>query len=61
MTFKVPNNAKLPVDFTLKFNNQVVGQTRGTSNEEISISLSNDNFKPWSPDEPNLYTIEANL
>ena len=47
VTFKVPNNAKLPVDFTLKFNNQVVGQTRGTSNEEISITLSNDNFKPW--------------
>ena len=61
VTFKVPNDAKLPVDFTLKFNNQVVGQTRGTSNEEISIILSDANFKPWSPDEPNLYTIEANL
>ena len=61
VTFKVLNDTKLPIDFTLKFDDQIVGKTRGISNEEISIILCHDNFKPWSPDEPNLYTIEANL
>ena len=61
VTFKVANNVKLPIDFQVKFNDVLVGETKGKSNEEISIKLSNENFKPWSPSEPNLYSICANL
>jgi hypothetical protein len=61
VTFKVANNVKLPIEFKVKFNDVLVGETKGKSNEEISIKLSNENFKPWSPAEPNLYTITADL
>ena len=61
VTFKEANNQSLTVDFSLMFNNKLVGNATGKSNEEISIKLSDENFKPWSPEEPNLYTIEAKL
>ena len=61
MTFKVPNNQRLPVQFTVKYNGNVVGETRGTSNQEISIKLSDANFHAWSPTDPNMYTITAQL
>ena len=58
--FVVPNNLKLPVEYTVKFNDKSVANGKGTSNEQIVIDISN-NFKPWSPSEPNLYTITAQL
>ena len=61
ITFDVLKDAKLSVELTVKFEDKIIKQTKGTSNEEITIQLSDSNFKPWSPDEPNLYTIEANL
>ena len=61
INFNVPNEAKLSVDLTVKFNDKIVGESKGNSNELISIKLSDGNFKPWSPTEPNLYTIEAKL
>jgi beta-galactosidase/beta-glucuronidase len=45
----------------VKYNDVLVGEAKGKSNEEISIKLSNENFKPWSPSEPNLYSITADL
>ena len=38
VTFKVANNVKLPIDFQVKFNDVLVGETKGKSNEEISIN-----------------------
>ena len=46
---------------SLYFNDILVGENKGKSNEEISIKLTDQNFKPWSPSEPNLYTIKAKL
>ena len=61
VTFKVSNNVSLPMEINVSFNGKIVGTNKGKSNENISIILSNENFKPWSPSEPNLYTIEAKL
>ena len=61
VTFKEANNQSLTIDFSLMFNNKLVGKAKGKTNEEISIKISDENFKPWSPEEPNLYTIEAKL
>ena len=61
VTFKVANNEKLPIEFSVKFGDNLVGQANGKSNEEITIKLSDANFKPWSPSEPNLYSITAKL
>ena len=61
VTFKVANNEKLPIEFSVKFGDNLVGQANGKSNEEITIKLTDANFKPWSPSEPNLYSITAKL
>ena len=58
--FKVPNDIKLPIDYIVSFAGKSVAYGRGKSNEEISVNVSS-NFKPWSPSEPNLYTIVAEL
>ena len=60
VNFKVPNDAKLSIDYIVSFNGKSVAYGRGKSNEEIAIDVSS-NFKPWSPSEPNLYTITAEL
>ena len=61
VAFKVSNDVSLPMEINVSFNGKIVGTNKGKSNENISIKLSNENFKPWSPSEPNLYTIEAKL
>ena len=60
VNFKVPNDAKLTINYIVSFDGKSVAYGRGNSNEEIEIDIS-DNFKPWSPSEPNLYTITAEL
>ena len=61
INFKVGNDLKLNVEYSVEFNNKVVGNAKGVSNEDISIKLTDENFKPWSPSEPNLYIIKARL
>ena len=59
--FIMSNDTKLHIECYVKFNEQIVGENKGIANEEISIKLSNENFKPWSPSEPNIYIITAKL
>ena len=59
--FKVANGVNLPIEFSLKYKDKIIGEAKGNSNENISIELSDDNFKPWSPSEPNMYSITAKL
>ena len=59
--FKVTYGANLPIEFSLKYKDKIVGEAKGKSNETISIQLSDDNFKPWSPSDPNIYSITAKL
>jgi len=59
--FIMSNDTKLHIECYVKFNEQIVGENKGIANEEISIKLSKENFKPWSPSEPNIYIITAKL
>ena len=60
INFKVPNNLKLYIEYYVKFNDNNIAYGKGFSNEEIAVSVAKY-FKPWSPSEPNLYTITAEL
>lgn len=60
VTFTVADNLKLPIEISVKFGDKIVAEASGKSNEQIAINVSN-NFKPWSPTEPNLYIINAKL
>ena len=59
--FKSADNKELTIVYSAKYNNKLVGENKGKANEYISIKLSDEDFKPWSPSEPNIYIIEAKL
>ena len=59
--FKSADNKELTIVYSAKYNNKLVGENKGKANEYISIKLSDEDFKPWSPTEPNIYIIEAKL
>ena len=61
LTFRINSYIKLPLNVTLKYQEKIVGEMTGKSNEEISIILNEEDFHPWSPSEPNLYYIQAKL
>ena len=60
LNFKVSNDFKLPIEYCIKYNNEIIASGNGQSNKLISINIT-QNFKPWSPSEPNLYIITAEL
>jgi len=60
LTFNVANSLKLPIEYCIKYNDQIIANGFGKSNQEIKINVS-QNFHPWSPTEPNLYVIMADL
>ena len=59
--FKLNSEEKLPLDVKLEFNENEIQTIKGNSNEEITIKISDEDFHPWSPSEPNLYNIKAEL
>ena len=61
ITFKINANKKLPINFILKYKNKLIGKYEGKTNEEISIKILKKDFHPWSPYNPNLYVIYAQL
>ena len=61
LNFRINSSIKLPINITLKFQEKIIMKTIGKSNEEISIILQDEDFHPWSPSEPNLYYIQAEL
>ena len=61
ITFKLNSDEKLPLKVKLEFNEKEVQAVEGISNEEISIKIDDEDFHPWSPSEPNLYIIKAEL
>ena len=61
ITFKLNSEEKLPLDVKLEFNENEIQTIQGNSNEEITIKISDEDFHPWSPSEPNLYNIKAEL
>ena len=61
VTFKINSVIKLPINFELKYNNKVIGNASGKSGDEITIKIEEEDFHPWSPSEPNIYDIRAEL
>jgi len=61
ITFKLNSEEKLPLNVKLEFNENEIQTIQGNSNEEITIKISDEDFHPWSPSEPNLYNIKAEL
>ena len=61
ITFKLNSEEKLPLNVKLEFNENEIQTIKGNSNEEITIKISDEDFHPWSPSEPNLYNIKAEL
>ena len=61
VTFKVGKDSNLSIDYSVIFEDKVIGNAKGKANEPISIKLTDENFKPWSPSTPNLYIIKAKL
>ena len=60
LNFHVANDLKLPIEYSIKYNNEIIAIGKGKSNKLISINIT-QNFRPWSPSEPNLYMITAEL
>ena len=61
VTFKINSEIKLPINFELKYNNKVIGSVSGKTGDEITIKIEEEDFHPWSPSEPNIYDIHAEL
>ena len=61
LNFKINSYIKLPLNVTLKYEEKIIGEVSGNSNEEVSFIVKDEDFHPWSPSEPNLYYIEADL
>ena len=59
--FKINSNIKLPLNFTLKYEDKIIGNKIGKTGDEISIKIDDENFHPWSPSSPNIYNISAEL
>ena len=59
--FKLNSDEKLPLNVVLEYDEKEIQKVKGKSNEEITIKLDDDDFHPWSPSEPNLYNIKAEL
>ena len=61
ITFKLNSDEKLPLNVKLEFDEKEVKTVKGKSNEEITLKVDDEDFHPWSPSEPNLYIIKAEL
>ena len=61
INFKINSNKQLPISLTLEYNDKNIKKIKGLTNNNISIKLEDINFHPWSPSEPNIYTIKAKL
>ena len=61
INFKLNSDKELQIKITLEFNKEKILKAKGLSNQEITIKISDEHFHGWSPDEPNLYNIKAEL
>ena len=52
---------KLPLEMSLIYKEKEILKQKGISNTEIVLKISEENFHPWSPNEPNLYIIKIEI
>ena len=51
----------LPMEISLLFKEKEFMKIKGNSNSDIVIKIPEEYFHPWSPSEPNIYRIKAEL
>ena len=61
VTFKLNSDKNLPIKVTLIYNNKEIEKVENTANKEITIQIPDQDFHGWSPSEPNLYYLKAEL
>ena len=61
INFILNSKKKLPILLNLDYNGQNIKFIKGLSNNNITIKLKDNEFHGWSPSEPNIYTIKAEL
>ena len=61
VTFKLNSDKNLPIKVTLIYDNKEIEKIENTSNKEIIIQIPDEDFHEWSPSEPNLYYLKAEL
>ena len=61
INFKLNSKKQLPIHLNLDYNGQNIKFIKGLSNNNITIKLKDNEFYGWSPSEPNIYTIKAEL
>ena len=59
--FKLNSQELLPMNIYLIFNGSNIRNIQGFSNENNIIKLKDNEFHEWSPSEPNIYIIKAEL
>ena len=52
---------KLPLEMSLIYKEKEILKQKGISNTETVLKISEENFHPWSPNEPNLYIIKIEI
>ena len=58
---KINSDFLLPITFSLNYKDKVIAKVNDTSNKDIVINITKEDFHPWSPSEPNLYNFKIIL
>ena len=61
INFKLNSEKQLPVHISLEYNGQNIKEIKEISKNNITIKLQDNEFYSWSPSEPNIYNIKAEL
>ena len=58
---KLNKDENLPLKISLLYNEKEFMKIKGNSNSDIVFKIPEEYFHPWSPNEPNIYRIKAEL
>ena len=58
---KLNKDENLPLKISLLYNEKEFMKIKGNSNSDIVFKIPEEYFHPWSPSEPNIYRIKAEL
>ena len=61
INFKLNLEEKLPLSINLIYNEKEILKSNAITNKEIIFKIPDEYFHPWSPSEPNIYIIKAQL
>ena len=61
INFRSNSEEKLPLSVTVEYQGKSIEVVKSSTNTETTIKIPDEDFHPWSPSEPNLYDIKAEL